>query len=95
MAEITTGNSFEPNNPTEQKLGYVRVIECEITLIRKSDPKELKFIYTLPFRSVHIQYHATLTQFVSLVKLEVGRGLQFQEKVLKTVRVIITGHLSS
>jgi len=23
MAEITSGNSFEPNNPTEQKLGYV------------------------------------------------------------------------
>jgi len=23
MAEITSGSSFEPNNPTEQKLGYV------------------------------------------------------------------------
>jgi len=23
MAEITFGSSFEPNNPTEQKLGYV------------------------------------------------------------------------
>jgi len=23
MAAITPGNSFEPNNPTEQKLGYV------------------------------------------------------------------------
>ena len=22
MAEITSGSSFEPNNPTEQKLGY-------------------------------------------------------------------------
>jgi len=24
MAEITSGSSFEPNNPTEQKLGYVK-----------------------------------------------------------------------
>jgi len=23
MAEITSGSIFEPNNPTEQKLGYV------------------------------------------------------------------------
>jgi len=23
MAEITSGSSFEPNKPTEQKLGYV------------------------------------------------------------------------
>jgi len=23
MAEVTSGSSFEPNNPTEQKLGYV------------------------------------------------------------------------
>ena len=23
MVEITSGSSFEPNNPTEQKLGYV------------------------------------------------------------------------
>jgi len=23
MAEITSGGSFEPKNPTEQKLGYV------------------------------------------------------------------------
>jgi len=23
MAKITSGSSFEPNNPTEQRLGYV------------------------------------------------------------------------
>ena len=23
MAEITSGSSFEPNDPTEQKLGYI------------------------------------------------------------------------
>ena len=30
MAEITSGSSFEPNNPTEQKTGvHLKVIESE------------------------------------------------------------------
>jgi len=37
MAEITSGSSFEPNNPTEQKLGYVlRIVESENNLEKKS-----------------------------------------------------------
>jgi len=36
-AEITSGSSFEPNNPTEQKLGYVEEpIECENDLEKKT-----------------------------------------------------------
>jgi len=41
MAEITSGSSFEPNNPTEQKLGYIWVVESENDLEKNSDPKEL------------------------------------------------------
>jgi len=38
MAEITSGSSFEPNNPTEQTLARVclRVIECENDLEKKT-----------------------------------------------------------
>jgi len=35
MAEITSGSSFEPNNPTEQKLGYVKVVKSENALEKK------------------------------------------------------------
>jgi len=38
MAEITSGSSFELNNPTEQKLGYVYEFEflrLKISLRRK------------------------------------------------------------
>ena len=38
MAEITSGSSFEPNNLTEQKLGYacLRVLESENDLEKKT-----------------------------------------------------------
>ena len=38
MAEITSGSSFEANNLTEQKLGYIclRVTECENDLGKKT-----------------------------------------------------------
>ena len=37
MAEITSGSSFEPNNPIEQTLGYVlRVVEIENNLEKKT-----------------------------------------------------------
>ena len=37
MAEITSGSSFEPNKPTEQKLGvHLRVVECENDLEKKT-----------------------------------------------------------
>ena len=38
-AEITSGSSFEPNNPTEQKLGYESDLEkemCENDLEKKT-----------------------------------------------------------
>jgi len=37
MAEITSGSSFEPNKPREQKLGYIglRVVESENDLEKK------------------------------------------------------------
>ena len=35
MAEITSGNSFEPNNPTEQKLGYVQGFEGVKMILRR------------------------------------------------------------
>jgi len=39
MAEITSGSSFELNNPAEQKLGYVlRVVVSEINLEKKLRP---------------------------------------------------------
>ena len=36
MAEITSGSSFEPNNPTEQKLGMFKCLECENKLEKKT-----------------------------------------------------------
>ena len=37
MAEIMSGSSFEPNNPTEQKLGVrLRVVESESDLEKKT-----------------------------------------------------------
>jgi len=37
IVEITSGNSFEFNNPAEQKLGYVlRVLESESDLKKKA-----------------------------------------------------------
>ena len=41
-AEITSGSSFEPNNPIEQKLGYVyKFWRVKMTLRINLDPKEL------------------------------------------------------
>ena len=44
MAEISSGSSFEPNNPTEQKLGYIRlrVVECENDLEKKTRKVKLQ-----------------------------------------------------
>jgi len=42
MAEITSGSSFEPNNPTEQKHGVcLRVTECENDLEKKSQTPKI------------------------------------------------------
>jgi len=36
MAEITSGSSFESNNLTEQKLGYVKNVASENDLKKKT-----------------------------------------------------------
>jgi len=42
MAEITSGSSFEPNNLTEQKLGYFKSCrEWKWPWEENLDPKEL------------------------------------------------------
>jgi len=56
MADITSGSSFEPNNPTEQKLGYV--YECRVwkwPWEENLDPKEFnKFLArTVAYMYVH------------------------------------------
>ena len=42
MAEIISGSSLEPNNPTEHKLGFWRV---KMTLRRELRPNELNGVY--------------------------------------------------
>ena len=53
MAEITSGSSFEPNNLTEQKLGYIRVLESENYLEKKT-------------RTLKSQYHIRVLQCINM-----------------------------
>ena len=53
MAEITSGSSFELNNPTEQKLGYIRILESENDLEKK-------------IRTIKSQYHIRVLQCTNM-----------------------------
>jgi len=53
IAEITSGSSFELNNPTEQKLGHIRVLESENDLEKKT-------------RTLKTQYHIRVLQCINM-----------------------------
>ena len=67
MAEITSGGSFEPNNPTEQKLGYVKT-----PVVLNAVSQVLQLFYSLELLNIsqhNFQNHLTCMQQITKAML--------------------------